>query len=185
MQPGWSPPRNAPPPGSQPPGGPPPGGPPPPGWFQGPDGRWYPAQPVQQKSNSGLILGLALGIPALLALIAVVCILAITFLGTSASVKFSSIGTSIDDSEWPTTSTTERSRRTTTTDADVTSEAMTPQAFEDELVAQGLPGPLASCIVDALEAEAFDFRTFGDLTAAEEAIISEATTACVSSSPAG
>ena len=33
----------------------------------------------------------------LVALIAVVCILAITFLGNSASSKFSSVGTSIND----------------------------------------------------------------------------------------
>lgn len=175
MQPGWSPPRNAP-PGSQPP----PPGAPPPGWFQGPDGRWYPAQPIQQKSNTGLILGLALGIPALLALIAVVCILAITFLGTSASVKFSSIGTAIDGSDWSTTSTTERTRRTTTTEAAVTSEAMTPQDFEDLLVDEEVDREVASCIVDRLEAEGFDFRTSGTLTAAEEAMITDATVECAS-----
>jgi hypothetical protein len=89
------------------PGDPPPGGaaaPQGPGWYQAADGYWYPGA-AEPKSKTGLIIGIVIGVVLLVCLLPTVAILAVTFLGRSASQKFSSVGSAvglIPALDWPT-----------------------------------------------------------------------------------
>ena len=83
----------------------------PPGWVLGADGQWHQTapgqQPAQQKSNTGCIWAIVIAVVLALT-IPIMAILAITFLGQSASEKFESIGTSISDAGDGETTTTMR-----------------------------------------------------------------------------
>lgn len=78
-----------------------------PDWWQASDGRWYPPQPLppppyqqgagpRQRSGCGIIAAVVGAVVLVLLLIAVVCIIAITFLGRSTSEKLSRLGEDIE-----------------------------------------------------------------------------------------
>ncbi|MCB1250535.1 MAG: hypothetical protein R2699_05395 [Acidimicrobiales bacterium] len=61
------------------------------------------------------------------------------------------------------------------------SNTLTKEDFAKELTSQGIDSALATCITDELAAKGFNFRKYGDLSAEEEAQITDATVSCASS----
>lgn len=61
------------------------------------------------------------------------------------------------------------------------SNTLSKEDFAKELTSQGVDAALATCITDELATKGFNFRKYGDLSAEEEAQITEATVSCASS----
>lgn len=59
------------------------------------------------------------------------------------------------------------------------SNKVTKEDFTKELTDQGIDPELASCITDDLQANGFEFRKYGELSADEQTLITNATTTCI------
>lgn len=60
------------------------------------------------------------------------------------------------------------------------SNKVSKEDFTKELTNNGIDPTLASCITDDLAANGFEFRKYGDLTANDQTLITNATTTCMS-----
>lgn len=58
------------------------------------------------------------------------------------------------------------------------SNSVSQEEFTKELVDSGIPQDLAQCVTDGLAAKGFQFRKFGELSAEEEAQVTDVSAEC-------